>query len=380
MGCYALAMNGVLLLLVPLRALGEGVPAGKIGLLVAAGSVLPALASVHLGAVVDRLGAKRCFLLGSGWSAVLSATFVFVDAYKGLLGLQLLLGLARTLAWVASQTYVAHAVPFEQRERATSWFGFASNASAMVAPFLAGLSAHLIGLRLTFWCVAGFASVCLLAALPVQEGASTVRVDRATVSLSSRVVQALAPVGVRTSLRLTYVALWISAVWTAFFPLLMVQRGSSTVLAGFALAVRGAVATGTSLATGVIGSRGDKRVLTALALASGALGLVVSPWTTGIALLWLPCLLVGIANGASLPWLLLIMSEESPPHLRGLALGLRMAVNQLANTLAPLFVGLVVSAAGLTAGFVGGAGVAAAILMAGGRSTARGRGGASHAA
>jgi len=370
MGAYALAINGLLLLLVPLRALDQRVPAGKIGLLVAAGSVLPALASVHLGAIVDRFGAKRCFLLGSGSSAVLSAGFVFVDAYSGMLQLQLLLGLARTLAWVASQTYVAHAVPFQDRQRATSWFGFSSNASAMIAPFLAGVSADVIGIRLTFWCVAGFALLCMVCALPVASGAQSALPRLETASLSSRVKDALAPAGVRTSLRLTYVALWVSAVWTAFFPLLLVQQGSSTVLAGFALALRGGVATATSLGTHALAGRGDKRVMTAFALASGTVGLLVSPWTTSVALLWLPSLLVGIANGASLPWLLLIMSEEAPPQLRGLALGIRMAVNQLANTAAPLFVGLVVAAAGLTAGFAGGAAVAGVILAAGARSTA----------
>lgn len=370
MGGYGLAMNGVLLLLVPLRALEQGVSAGEIGLLVAAGSVLPALASVQLGAVVDRVGAKRSFLLGTGTSAILAAGFVVVEAYAGLLGLQLLLGLARTLAWVASQTYVTQAVPVDEQQRATSWFSFSSNASAMIVPFLAGVSAHVIGVRLTFWCVAGLALLFLLSALPVASGAPIVLSRRETSSLSSRVKEAVTPPGVRTSLRLTYVALWISAAWTAFFPLLLVQQGSSTVLAGFALALRGGVATATSLGTSVLAGRCDKGVMTAIALAAGTAGLLVSPWTTSVALLWLPSMLVGIANGASLPWLLLIMSEESPAHLRGLALGVRMAVNQLANTAAPLFVGLVAAGAGLTAGFAGGAGVAAVILVAGARSTA----------
>ncbi len=213
-------MQAVLLLLVPLRAHELDLSVGDIGLLVAAGSLLPALASTQLGAIVDRLGGRACFLGATGISVVLAAGFVVVDAFAALLVLQLFLGLARTMGWVASQAYLTTTLPRAARQTAASRFGFFANGAAMVGPLGAGLLADVVGVRLTFWGVAGFALVFWCAALSLPAGRRTARAGVVQPPLPARVRQLVVSPGVRFSLGLTFVALWISVVWSAFFPLL----------------------------------------------------------------------------------------------------------------------------------------------------------------
>ncbi len=104
-----------------------------------------------------------------------------------------------------------------------------------------------------------------------------------------------------------------------------------------------------------------------LSLVAGTAGLILCPWTTGVGTFWAPSVLVGIASGASLPWLMLLISEECPSRLHGLAVGIRMTVNQAANTAAPMFVGISVGIAGMASGFLAAGGVATGCLVIGWR-------------
>ena len=73
--------------------------------------------------------------------------------------------------------------------------------------------------------------------------------------------------------------------------------------------------------------------------------LLTYPWV------FLPAALVGIGQGLSLPLLVATVSEEAPPDQRGVALGLRMSVNQGASTVAPIIAGGVAAALGIGLSF-----------------------------
>src|SRR5919106_1769686 len=106
-GAFAFEFQQMVSLLIPLRAQHAGIPIELIGVLVGAGATIPALLSVTSGAIADRFGPKITYIISTLVCAVTSFAFVFATEFWGMLALQLVLGMARSTAWVASQTYVS---------------------------------------------------------------------------------------------------------------------------------------------------------------------------------------------------------------------------------------------------------------------------------
>ena len=90
----------------------------------------------------------------------------------------------------------------------------------------------------------------------------------------------------------------------------------------------------------------------------GALGLALAAVLDSIPAAYIVSFLVGIGNGLSLPTLLVLVSRAVSGDKRGLALGLRAGVNQLAAAIAPVLVAVVISAVTVATGFLLAAGVA----------------------
>jgi MFS family permease len=73
----------------------------------------------------------------------------------------------------------------------------------------------------------------------------------------------------------------------------------------------------------------------------------MSPWVAWVPAVYLPALFIGTGVGISLPLLMASVSSEVPADQRGVALGMRMSMNQAASTVAPISVGAVAEPFGI---------------------------------
>jgi MFS family permease len=153
-------------------------------------------------------------------------------------------------------------------------------------------------------------------------------------------------------LLLSFVRLWSSTAWRAFFPLYLASNGFPPALIGTVLSANSAVSTLVTLSAGWVTRFMSPAIATAVALGLGALGMAISPHVAWLPVVYLPALLTGTGVGLSLPLLMVTVSTEAAPHERGVALGLRMSANQAAATVSPLAVGFLVGAFGISSGFV----------------------------
>src|SRR5215216_4513887 len=136
--------------LVPLRARELDAPLDQIGIIVGAGAVVPALLSVWSGELSDRFGARRTYIGGTLVSAAMGLLLFPVTNYWLLLPIQLVMGFARSTAWVASQTYVANMGRPDERATHMGRLSFATNAGTVVAPLAIGQVANLVGYQWSF--------------------------------------------------------------------------------------------------------------------------------------------------------------------------------------------------------------------------------------
>lgn len=372
-GAFGLAATAQINFIVPLRARELGASFDVIGLIVGAGAVAPALLAVSTGAVIDRLGARWSFVLGTGLTGLVAALFLFVTDFWWFLLLQPVLGTVRNFGWLASQSYITGAGEAHQRNLIAGRFAFFTNGGQMAAPAVIGAVAQLVGFRWAFLYFAlyslAFAAIGLL--LPAG-GHADARGARGSGGVGFRAaLEMLAVRPVQAVLLLSGVRLWITWIYTAFVPAYLVDHGLEPATVGTVLATYGVVATVMAPTTGFWTRHASGPVVATLGLGCGAAALLLAPHVVNLPLAYLPPMLIGIGHGVSLPILLTEVAGAAPPGKRGVALGLRGAVNQATAAAGPMLIGALISASGIVMGFTIGGIVGGAMLVGAGMLQAR---------
>jgi len=355
---FPISFLSMVMFLLPLRARELGAPVELIGIIIGAGSLLGMIAAVPAGALADRIGARQSFLLGAVLDGLAAIAFWMTDSYWMMLGIQFLRGIPHSMAWVASQTYVAIIGGPEERAALTSRFSFATGVSGLISPILVGSVAELVGYRsafffLAFFCVAHVAMALLIPDVRSQRaraggsGGSAAGYGVALGLLRLR--------GPQVAVLLTFIRLWVGTGWSSFFPIFLVERGFSPLLIGTVLSGNGLVSAVTGLGAHWLARRTTHEIGTAAALALAALGMALSPHLAFVPVVYLPTLLLGTGSGVSMPLVLAILGNEVPAHQRGVAMGLRTSANQGGLMVAPVAMGFMVGGLGVPLGFLCGA-------------------------
>jgi len=365
-GAFGLAMFTQGNFLVALRARELGATLDVIGLIIGAGSLAAAISSVPSGALIDRLGPRRTFIIGTAATSLASLLYVFATDYRWFLALQPLLGIARGVGWVSSQSYISSIGTAKERPKLTGRFSFFSNLGQMAGPVLAGAAAELVGLRWAMLVPAVYAVCFTFLGLRMKD--IRTRDHDATPAAHGAGVrsamQLVAIRGIQVALLLTFARLWITNIYSTFLPVFLVDGGMEPALVGTIIATSGLVAALMAPTTGFWTRFGSQQTVAVLGLACGAAALVLTPHVAVVPIVFLVPTLIGIGVGLSLPLLISIVTTAAPAHKRGVALGLRDMVNQSAATIAPVVVGPLITALGMALGFTTGGVVGGALLVA----------------
>lgn len=365
-GAFGLAMIAQAAFLVPLRARELGANFDVIGLIVGAGAVAAAVASVPSGALIDRIGPRRTFIIGAGGCVVLSLLFLLVTDYWWFLALQPLLGMSRNLGWVASQAYITSLGSEQDRPTFTGRFSFFGSVGQLAGPLLAGAAAGVVGFRWALVVPAVYAASFVVVGLLLAETGRPPPECRTPQGSGARSAWRLLAVrGIQVALVLTFGRLWIAVVYATFLPVYLVDRGFSPAVVGTVIAASGLVAAVVAPTAGIWTRYVSPATAAAVALGGGAAALVLVPHVATPSLVFVVPAFVGVGIGVSLPLLLTLVTTAAPEGRRGVALGMRSTATQTAMTAAPLVVGSLMTALGTTVGFTAAGVVAAGVLLGG---------------
>jgi predicted MFS family arabinose efflux permease len=350
-GGFGLALNAMMSFLLPLRAVDLGISIGLIGVLLGVKGAVEAMVSVPIGGLIDRMGPRRAFIIGTAGSSVLIVLYTRATSIFALLLLQAAVGTLRPMAWVGSQSYVSGLRDGADRARDTGRLSFVATGAQIIAPLLVGFGAQAFGTGPAFYVFAAYCLMYVFVGLALPRGFD-VRSAGATKRRGFTEGFRLFSVrGIRVVMFLSAARLWINGAWVAFFPLLLVTRGTSAGSAGTVVSAMAIVGTVLSPASGRLAQRYRVEHLTAFSLTCGAVGLALAPALASVPIAYFSAFLVGIGHGISLPMLLVLISNAVPADQRGLALGLRSSVNQAAAATAPLLVAGVIGATAAAVGF-----------------------------
>lgn len=349
--------------LVPLYSLSLGASPAAVGIIVSAAHLLPAFLAVPTGGLADRWGPRRVAALGAVLFLAGPALVVLVPGIPAVVAAQILTGVGQLGLVLAGQTFVGLLAPPAHAEAYFGWYTTSVSAGQLVGPILAGVLADAMGFR------AAFGMTALVSLLPVLLARGLVdRPGAERPSGPARAPREEEPMSKLEMLRNPelQVALFGSCgvlvamgVRRAFLPLYLDELAFSASFIGFVLSVRSLfsmlVRTVMPSIVRALGGRGMALVVTTMvaAVSIGTLGLVRSA-----PLLILSSVLAGIGLGVTQPLTMVIASDAVPRSQHGLAMGIRLTGNRLAQLLSPLIFGFVVEWGGYGSAFL----VAGALL------------------
>lgn len=122
-----------------------------------------AIGQLFYGPLSDRFGRRPIALLGVAFFTLTSFGCAFAPSIAGLIGLRILQGLGAASGAVLGRALLRDAYEAKEMPLVMSWIALAMNVSPAIAPSIGGLLGQAFGWRATFWFVAGFGALLLLA-------------------------------------------------------------------------------------------------------------------------------------------------------------------------------------------------------------------------
>src|ERR1044072_8978882 len=106
LGLFSTSIFHISSLIVPLYVAPTNPTPVMFGLVFSAGHVLPLFLSIHTGALMDRLGARRVMLVCTVGGALIPLLYPVAPWIWALIVLQLFFGLSESMGWLGAQTMI----------------------------------------------------------------------------------------------------------------------------------------------------------------------------------------------------------------------------------------------------------------------------------
>ena len=341
--------------LVPLHSLALGASPGMIGLLMSTTAVASLLLAVPAGAATQRHGTRlpmvlACLLMGSAGALpalfpTLAVIFIGVTLFE----------IGRVMVVVGAQGHVANLGAGRDTGLDFGWYGSAAALGQTVGPVAGGLLMDHLGYRAAW---AAMAVMMVLTGLGFTRLIGPGRCDsggRERVRYTRERLRRLLNMTAMVAILASFVVFFAMGAMTTFFPVFMEELQYSASIIGAVLSLRALVSFSCRLVMRrFVRLCGGRFPALLISMGSMAAGVGLTPFCRDLASLSVLTVLVGIGTGFALPLSMATVADGVRPEDRGLAMGLRVSGNRLAQLVNPLLFGLLIQWSGMATAFWGG--------------------------
>lgn len=344
--------------IVPLWAREFGAEPGLIGLVVSVYGLIPLFLAIPAGLLADRIDLRRLSVTGSVGAALSLGLLVLFPNFATLVVAQLLLGIFQLLSLMATQTTITRIGTTADREKTLGIFSSVGATGQLIGPLLGGVTVDALAYPGAYGLGVLLSLGSLAAALltrPPGPPKTAARSAGPPAPERGRTLRLLRNPAIQIAIISSFSLIFSLGVWETFLPLYMNDLGYSTSLIGAVLSVRSVANISSRFfmkqLSDWVGTR-FRLLIASMAAGAITIGLtitVISPWAiAGLAIL------AGIASGLVFPLGLIAVADGVSPDERGLAMGMRLTGNRLAQLTNPIVFGLAIQWAGLAAAFYAG--------------------------
>ncbi|MEE8516844.1 MAG: MFS transporter [Alphaproteobacteria bacterium] len=343
----------------PLWVVELGASPFMIGISLGSYTVLPLLLSIHGGALMDKLGARRVIMF-FGTIVVIMPWFYPISPWiPAVIVLQMILGLSVSMGWIGTQTLIG------QRMRGDPTYSgrlaFWTRSVGLAGPPLIGLAWDNVGpwgafAFMSFWASGALVGVFLLPKLAAEETAAAARTTRVRdlmpkpgdymVAFRLLAIPTILLVVVMSVLRQS-----AQGIQSSFYVVYLENINFSATEIG--------ILTSSFLAFSAMGALTAAKLvrlfspawLLVVAVTVSVIMITITPLLGAFFLLMVAISVRGGVLGIVQPLMLTMVLKAADAKVQGKAVALRASANRLAMTFIPVIMGAVIEVVGLDAAF-----------------------------
>ena len=332
---------------------------------------LPMLLSIHGGAMMDRLGARRVMLWFAFFSALIPLLFPIMPWIWAVMMLQMMAGLADTMGWTGAQTMIGQAM--RGNPVYAGRLSFSLRIGHFLGPPLIGAAWDFLGPwgafgMLSLWGAGGYAAALCLPKPEKEKSAEPRKVAARDLAprLSDYIdaFRLLAIPAVMFVILVTMVRHSGSAMQSSFYVVYLESTGISGTAIGLLLTSAAALGAVGAIATGRLTRIFEPAYLLVATVIGAVAFIAVTPLLGTYAVLMIVMAMRGGTLGISQPLMISILGRSLDADSQGKGVGLRTTANRVTNTLLPPLAGVVVEVTGLENSFYVIGAVAVGLLTA----------------
>ncbi|MBX9773894.1 MAG: MFS transporter [Xanthobacteraceae bacterium] len=359
-GLFSTSIFHIAAVIVPLYAATMTSSPLMFGLVFSAAHFLPLFLSIHTGALMDRLGARRVMLVCTALGAITPLLYPAFPWIWALVFLQMFFGLSESMGWLGAQTMIGQLM--HGKTVYAGRMSFIIRIGHLVCAPLAGISWDLAGpwggfVLMSLWGCGAVVCALLLPRQPVDPDAPPesrrARV-RALLPNASDYLTAFRLLGVPAVAIIVVLGALMhvgNAVQGSFYVAWLNEMG----LTGTAIGLLGpAAAIGAalfSLLTAKLMRYVGGLWIALVSLWAGILLVCATPLFGSYFLLQMAMFLRSGANGLAQPLVITLVLRGAGRENQGKAIGLRGTANRIASIVSPLAMGAIAEAIGLEHSF-----------------------------
>jgi len=344
--------EGAILPIIPLVARELGASVAQAALIVALLGLGSLLNNIPASLITMRWGERRAIVAAGLWSGLGMALCVW-SSHLALFALGcLMVGMSKSVANLARQSYMAEAVPVAYRARALSTLGGVSRIGMFIGPFLGAAAVYAFGLAGAFG--VGIAGVLAAAALgsrvpdlPTHHTAPG-HAPHAAPTIASTLRDHR-----RVFLTLGIGVVLVSAVRASrqvVIPLWADQLALAPAVASLIYGLAGGIDMLVFYPAGkVMDLKGRRWVAVPSMLIMGT-ALMLMPLTSGFTTLLLAAMAVGFGNGIGSGMVMTLGADHSPRHGRAQFLGVWRLMSDIGSSCGPVLLSFLAGSLSLAAG------------------------------
>lgn len=370
-GVFSNSMSNLVSVVLPLWLVTLNPTPFMIGVVLGSRQFLPFLLSIHGGAVIDKVGARRVILISGILLTVATFMFPFTTSLPLLMLVQMLTGLTGSMAWIGTQTMIGERMNSDVVY--TGRLSFASNVGILIGPPVTGAIWDFWGAFASFsfialWGAGVVAGVALITRSESEKSGTAARLEwHHLLPKPSDYWDAFKLLAIPAVLLVVVISVLRQSgqgVMVSFYVVYLESLGYTGTAIGIlvsAFSLLGAVST--LSADWLSRTFNAYWLLVAMAVASIVL-VAITPLIGGFfVLLLLAMALRGGAIGIIQSLMIAIVMKAAGDAAKGKAIGLRASANRLAMTFIPVIMGAVVEFTGIEWAFLSVGAVLIALLL-----------------
>ena len=329
--------------IIPLYASSLGSGISETGIIVSLMFYMAAFLMIPFGMLSDRVGARKIMIAGLSIYAIAPILYTFAGTPLQIVFVRIFHGLGVAMYIPSALSFVVGLAPAEKRGEATGWVITAGQMGLMCGPLAGGFLLDLFNFKVSFYGIFFITLIGLIMAIASYKHTPQ-KADNKSSDTAQRSWGWLKQILIFAALLIPLLMALGSGNLNAYIPLYGIRNAISVSEIGAIIAIYYASSSILRVPFGKLTDRYGPRLIILIGFFIFAVGMALFSLAHSFLSLSLVAVLFGLGFGIGFPAAMVIVANQAPPHMRGMAMAMYTATFQIGIALGTMLMGFVADA------------------------------------